>query len=164
LVAVQKNALLLIIAILSAVGMLDSVYLTYDHYRLASGATGSVCDINDRFSCSNVNGSPYSAVLGVPTAFLGFVWFLAALMLAWLARRSYLKKSEFYLFLWCALGIMFVAWLVFAEIILIGSICLFCTLVHALVAAMLVVSFLVLEKPRNRYFKRNRSTVPSSSS
>jgi uncharacterized membrane protein len=142
----DKNRILRLIAILCTFGMLVSVYLLYEHSK-PLGTENGFCDINDRFSCSTVNSGPYSEFFGIPTAFLGFIWFMTALMMAWMVRRSYLKNADKYLFFWSVVGILFVALLIFAEIFVIGAICSLCTFVHVLVAVTLVLSYKVYHKP-----------------
>lgn len=63
-----------IVAGLSLVGAGIMAYLVYLHYAEGGGA---VCDISAELSCSVVNKSEFSEILGVPISVLGLLYFLA---------------------------------------------------------------------------------------
>ena len=138
-----------IIIILSIIGMIDSAYLTYEHYQLLSNiGEGSFCDISEELSCSTVNSSPYAEVMGIPMAFLGLVWFIVVIILAYAleSKHKFWKAAPLYLFLWSILGLLSVFWLVYAELFLIGSICILCTLAHVLIIIILFLSYKILKR------------------
>lgn len=111
---------------LAIVALGASIYLTVAHYTnpriLACSETGTV-------NCEAVTTSAQSAVLGIPVAVLGLVWSLGMVALTspladrW-ARAGDARRVA------TGLGMAFVLWLVYAELFLIGAICLWCTLVH----------------------------------
>ena len=119
---------------LSIIGTLISVYLTIYSAELASGA----CSLTDYFSCEPVLSSPYSKLFGIPTASFGIVWFVvAAAMCVWASRNEALLK---YLLGWSLVGLLSVFALVYTEIFLVGAICPFCSTVHILVIAILILT------------------------
>lgn len=115
---------------LSLAGLGVSIYLTIVHYA----AHLLVCTSSGIVNCEKVVSSPESMVLGVfPVAVLGLVFyvFMVAVNTPW-AWRSGLP-----LIWWARLGgiitgIGFVLYLLYAELVQIGTICLWCTSVHVI--------------------------------
>ncbi len=143
----RKNTrnLIIVLLLFALLGLADSLYLVKTHY--APPLQGSFCDVGESVSCSLVNTSIYSEILKVPVAISGALWFLFLGLISWAALR---RKELFTLLLaWCMIGILFVAYLIIAEIIL-QSLCLLCTLAHVLVLASLVIS-IVLFRSHPRY-------------
>ena len=102
-----------------------------------SESSDGLCDINERVSCSIVTASKYSEIFNVPVALFGALWFL---VLFWMAR-SIKKKPETsnLMLLWCFLGLLFIIYMIIAEIIL-TSLCPFCTIVHVLIIIAFILS------------------------
>ncbi len=123
---------------LSMLGLATSLYLLQNHY--APPSAGSFCDFGEAISCSVVNTSVYSELLGVPVALLGAIWFV---FLIWISWNAYSKPEHVQsLLVWNVLGILSVVYFVIAEIIL-QSICPFCTLVHIIIIITLTLSYLL---------------------
>ncbi len=139
----KEQKLLSIILVLSIIGLLTSVYLVYNHY--APPDDGSFCDFGASISCSLVNTSVFSKIVGIPVALLGALWFLITSLLALRARTEFKRTSLVGLFGWSLLGLLSIVYLVVAEIIL-KALCPLCTLVHILVLAILVISFYLFKK------------------
>jgi uncharacterized membrane protein len=123
--------------VLSVIGLADSVYLTIDHFT--NNAT-LVCQANSVVNCAKVTTSAESTVFGIPVAVLGLVFFVA--MVALTIPRSW--RPEYQLLRWArlgavAVGVLFVAYLVSSELILIHSICEYCTVVHVVTLALFVL-------------------------
>jgi uncharacterized membrane protein len=117
--------------VLSLAGLGVSIYLTIAHYT-----TTSILDCSSKgyIDCAKVTTSAQSMVFGVfPVAVLGlaFYVFMVAVNSPWGWR---LRVP----LVWWArigsivVGIGFVLYLVYAEIIQIGNICLWCTSVHVI--------------------------------
>jgi uncharacterized membrane protein len=117
--------------ILSILAMAVSVYLTYEHFA-SSGGTGLVCPIGGK-SCTTVTTSPQSKFLGVPVALLGLLYSLGMAVLnlpaLWRSRSPALGWIRLAA---AAAGMVFVLWLIYAELFIIGAICMWCTVVHVL--------------------------------
>jgi uncharacterized membrane protein len=76
----------------------------------------------------------------LPVALLGLVWFAFLLGLL-LARRSRPTGSLMVAqTVWTIGGLVFVFYLVYAELFLIGAICLWCTAIHAIVIALFLLT------------------------
>jgi uncharacterized membrane protein len=119
---------------LAAVGVLLSVWLWVLHVRtyLAPSAS-SFCSFDAKFDCVQVAASPYSIFLGIPWAAYGTVGFLA--LTALLVRRSILALP---LALLMGTGSLV---LLGVEIVNVGSICLWCEVVHVLTWVICVFVF-----------------------
>jgi uncharacterized membrane protein len=123
---------------LALAGLGVSIYLTIAHFT-ESALLG--CSESGIVNCTKVTTSPQSYVFGIPVAVLGLAFYLAAvgLMSPW-AWRAARYRREIYLIRIASLvvGMGFVLYLVYAELFIIGSICLYCTSVHALTFLLFV--------------------------
>jgi len=115
---------------LALAGLGVSIYLTIAHFT-QSALLG--CSESGLVNCTRVTTSPQSYVFGIPVAVLGLVFyvFAVAIMSPWAWRWA---RREVYLIRLAAMvaGIGFVLYLLYAELFIIGSICLYCTSVHAI--------------------------------
>ncbi len=128
--------------LLSLFGLGVSIYLTIAHYD--TGVT-LICADKGLVNCAKVTSSSQSMVFGIfPVAVLGlaFYVFMAAINspLGWRWNRrevSLVRLGS------VVVGMGFVLYLVYAEVIQIGNICLWCTSVH--VATFFLFALLVYE-------------------
>lgn len=115
--------------VLCLIGAALGLYLTVAHYQdpklLACPDTGIV-------NCAKVTSSDQSFLFGVPVALLGLLFFLGmtglCLPVAW--RRGNAAVTTLRL-VGAVTGLGMVAWLVYAELVILDAICLYCTAVHA---------------------------------
>ena len=120
-------------------GLGVSIYLTIAHFTEATlaGCNETAGLVN----CTKVTTSPQSYVFGIPVAVLGlaFYLFMVAIMSPWAWRAA---RREVHLVRIAALiaGMGFVLYLLYAELFIIGSICLYCTSVHALTFILFVLT------------------------
>ena len=139
---VRAHPLPLATWILSLFALGVSIYLTIAHYDTS---VTLACSDKGLVNCAKVTTSTQSMVFGIfPVAVLGlaFYVFMAAINspLGWRFDRREVK--------WLRLGSVivgmgFVLYLIYAEVIQIGNICLWCTSVH--VATFLIFALLVYE-------------------
>ena len=125
-------------AISSLAGIGISAYLTAVHYANVP----LVCTTSGAINCERVLSSPYSVIVGssIPTSAAGLVWFAASAALAaatWAGRGSPLMARL--QLAWSGLGFLTVIGLLFIEIVVLGTICLWCTAAHALVVAIFLM-------------------------
>ncbi len=121
-------------AFFSAAGLPLSAYL------ISPPGIPQFCEIGNIFSCEAVIQSEYSRIFGIPVAALGAGWFGVALFLSVLAIKK--ERGGYYLLGWSALGVIGALALLYLEVFQIGSICLLCTMAHALGAAVFASAFL----------------------
>ena len=122
--------------VLSILGLCVSIYLTVDHFAHVPLA----CSGNGLVNCQKVTTSAESHFLGIPVALLGLLFFVAMtainLPAAWRVedRRLHIARLAM-----AVVGMCFVLYLVSAELLIIGNICLWCTSVHALTFLLFVL-------------------------
>jgi uncharacterized membrane protein len=123
--------------VLSVLGLAVSAYLTVEHY---SASTELACPDTGAISCAKVTSSAYADVLGVPVALLGLLFFVGmtalSLPVAWRARSPALSRARVAA---VVTGVVFVLYLVWAELFRIDAICLWCTVVHVVTLALFAV-------------------------
>ena len=114
-----------------------STYLTIAHFTTT---TILVCSGSGTIDCARVTTSPQSRFLGIPVAVLGLAWSIAMVAVcapqAWRARARWIRYGRIAL---ASAGIVFVLWLVYAELFIIRAICLWCTVVHILTFTLFVL-------------------------
>jgi uncharacterized membrane protein len=125
---------------LAAAGLALSVYLTIE--RVTAPGT-LACPANAAVDCVRVTTSDQSTMFGVPVAVLGIGYFLAigalCLPIAWRRDTRAVRGGRVAL---AASGVAFVVYLIYAELFLIGAVCLWCTAVHAIALALFgVIAF-----------------------
>lgn len=122
---------------LCVTGLAGSAYLTYEHY--SSGAT-LACPNSGAINCLKVTTSSYAALLGIPVALLGLLFFVGitalCLPVAWNARQPWIPRARAAAVF---AGVLFVMYLVWAELFRLDAICLWCTAVHAVTFALFCV-------------------------
>ena len=116
--------------VLSIAGLAVASYLTYEHF---TAGTTLACPNTGVVNCAKVTSSQYSKVFGIPVALLGLAFFagMTALSLPPMWRTSSPWPSRLRLTAVVA-GVVFVCYLIWAELFQIDAICLWCTVVHAL--------------------------------
>ncbi|MET7281592.1 vitamin K epoxide reductase family protein [Kribbella sp. NPDC005582] len=115
---------------ISAVGVLVSAYLTYEHF---TAGTTLACPETGVVNCMKVTSSSYSKLFGVPVAVLGLLFFIGMTALSvpafWRTASPWPSRARL---AGVVVGVVFVLYLVWAELFRINAICLWCTVVHAL--------------------------------
>jgi uncharacterized membrane protein len=124
--------------VLALAGLGVSIYLTIAHFT-ESALAG--CSESGLVNCTKVTTSPESYVFGIPVAVLGLAFFVfaVAIMSPW-AWQSARREIHLARIASVAVGIGFVLYLIYAELFIIGSICLYCTSVHAITFGLFVLT------------------------
>ena len=119
------------------VGVAIAVYLAIAHF---SSSNILACPSGGTINCERVTTSAQSTFLGVPVAVLGVVWFTAMLALclpaAWRSTKPLVHTVRAVA---AISGIAFVLWLVYAELFLIGAVCLWCTGAHVMAFGLFAI-------------------------
>jgi len=145
---ISTNTSLLWSAILGIAGILVSLYLVHEHYKDEEESGPSICEISSRVSCSVVLKSQFAALFSIPLAVLGITWNAVHLALTFQIFISETKDLTTWIgahFIWSLMGIGFVFYLLFAEIIL-GTLCPFCTLIHIITVGLFYFSWKIYSK------------------
>jgi uncharacterized membrane protein len=122
--------------VLSLIGLALSTYLTITHFE----PQDLFCTGNGFINCGAVTTSAQSRLLGIPVAFLGLGTYVVMTALnspwGWRARNYWIHVARFVI---AIVSMCFVLWLIFAELIIIDNLCLYCTGVHIVTFALLIV-------------------------
>jgi uncharacterized membrane protein len=131
--------------LMALLGLGISVYLTVIHYQ---GAGVAFCSTTGIVNCNKVTSSANSVLFGtnIPITIPGMIWFivsggmaLVALQAIWQNRREPARLRAAHL-LWGVLGMVFVLYLVYAEIVLLRTLCEWCTVIHLLTFATFLLA------------------------
>jgi len=128
-------------AIVAAVGLADSVYLTIHHLT----AVPVPCSIIS--GCETVLTSQYAEIGGIPLAAFGALAYFLAFSLAILAAFG--NRT-----MWTVFGVqvtlmaVFTAWLIYLQAFVIGAFCQFC-LLSALTTFTLFILFVITKLRRS---------------
>jgi uncharacterized membrane protein len=124
---------------LALAGLGVSIYLTIAHFTESTLAGCS--ETKGLVNCTKVTTSAQSYVFGIPVAVLGLAFYLFAVVImspwAWRAAR---REIHLLRIASLVVGIGFVLYLLYAELFLIGSICLYCTSVHVITFVLFVLT------------------------
>jgi uncharacterized membrane protein len=138
---IRRSGSQLALLILALLGVADAVYLTVVHYN---DQVTLVCPSAGFISCTNVITSKYSYVPGttIPVSIPGLGWCLVIIALSLVglylgAERRWLRLAEF---VWTLLGMLTILYLIYAEIVQIRQICLWCTFLHVLIFFMFLIA------------------------
>lgn len=136
LAIVRRAPLLAALLGMAVLGFAISVYLTTVHYA----GVALVCSTGGIVNCARVTSSPYSVIPGtqIPITIPGMLWFAVSGALAGVGlvalERGQREPERLRLahVVWGGLGLAFVFYLVYAEIVKLHQICEWCTAVHLL--------------------------------
>ncbi len=128
----NKKIFPLLVTVLSAIGFIASFVLTLEKIELIKNpAYQAPCNINPLISCTSVMKTPQAEIFGFPNSLIGIAGFGIVLTvgMALLAGANF--KSWFWLGLQSGtvFGIVFVHWLFFQSVYVIGALCPYCMVV-----------------------------------
>jgi uncharacterized membrane protein len=123
--------------LLALAGLAVSGYLTIEHYTASATLA---CPETGVINCQKVTTSTQSAILGIPVAVLGLIFFVimtpASLGFAWRSGHIAVQWGRA---LFALVGVGFVCYLVYAELYVLNAICLWCTAVHVITVVLFAV-------------------------
>jgi len=120
----RKSWVLYLILTVSLAGLVDAGYLTFEHFS----NTLPPCHTGIFVDCGKVLLSKYSVILGIPVALIGVFQYLSEATLAFLSiatKNTIFKKL---LIAISFVGLVGSLYFMFIQLIVIKSICLYCTL------------------------------------
>jgi len=152
----KNKTIIILLLCLALLGLVSSIYLTVLHYQKVD----SVCDFNQKFSCTDVSRSAYARILNVPVSILGAVAysFYAFLSLAILKRLdfrrvynkltpTFIAASYFYLTL---ISFFFSLYLTYVELTAIHVICPLCLLSQIIIILMVFLSYVFYDHVKEK--------------
>jgi uncharacterized membrane protein len=114
---------------LSVLGLLDSGYQVYTHFT-GTGLAGCGAKTD---ACVLDQSSVYAWVFGIPVAVYGVAFFafmtVVCLPVSWRSRFQFVHWSRLAAVI---IGMIFVLYLLYRELISLGHICPYCTSVHVI--------------------------------
>lgn len=144
----MKRGILFLVIILSIVGIVDTTYLTFEHYSNTIPHCADVAFVD----CGAVLRSVYSVVFGVPLTLIGLGYYLTTFLLA---SFGLLRRNQLAIALTIGLsmgGFLFSLVLLYLQIWVIGAICLYCTLSGVTSTLIFLTTFLGLPNERKYLF------------
>ena len=124
-------------AVLSLIGLADSVYLTVEH--LVGESAGCVVARH----CAEVLGSKYASIGPLPLALIGAFAYFVAFSLALLAAFDY-RRCELFLLLLVQAMFAVTLWLLLVQAFVLHAFCDYC-LLSAVVTVLLTVTTLIAQ-------------------
>ena len=121
-------------AVVSLIGVADSVYLTIEHI---SGRSVR-CTIVQ--GCSTVLSSDYASYRGIPLALVGAVAYFTVFSLATLAAFEYKLAAKLLVPL-VAVMLLVTVWLIYLQAFVIEAFCQFCLLSAAVTLVLSIIIF-----------------------
>ena len=133
----ETPRLCLLIAILSAGGVIVSSVSLYHHY---SRSPTSYCDFGETFNCDIVNRSTYSTISGVPVALIGVMGYVGLLLLSTFYRDN--RDTPKILMAASLAGFIFALYLTYIEKFVLAAWCILCLSSLALIFCITVLASL----------------------
>jgi uncharacterized membrane protein len=146
MIYIQRSGAQIALLILALIGAGIAIYLTAVHYQGAP----LVCSNTGLIDCSRVLSSSFSVVPGtsIPISIPGLGWCLVAAILAGVTIwKPELRSTRLAMLAWTLLGMLTVFYLVYAELVQLHTICIWCTSLHAIILVMLLISVTQLQTP-----------------
>jgi uncharacterized membrane protein len=121
---------------LALAGLGLSIYLTIVELEPAA----LICSSTGIINCANVLHSAEGHIFGIPVAYFGLVFYIYLIALlspwAWQRKEMFVQRLRLASIV---VGMCFVLYLVYAELIEIGNICIWCTSVHIVTFVLFVL-------------------------
>ena len=125
-----SNTLFLVLAL---AGIMDTAYLASVHYL----GTTLACPNSGIINCDKVLNSQYADLFGIPLAVYGLVFFILEIGIIYLVR----DKDALVIYNGVGMGFVFYFWWIEYTL---SAVCIYCTISHALVILLLLLSILRL--------------------
>ncbi len=116
------------------VGLVSAFYLTMEKLHLLEHPNAQlICNLNPLFSCGSVILSKQASAFGFPNPYVGLAGFSVVITIG----MALLAGATFKRWFWLGLqggalfGLLFVHWLFYHSVFVIGKLCLFCMAVWA---------------------------------
>lgn len=121
--------------LLSILGLLDALYLTYEHYMGVIPPCGEPSFFSD---CGKVLTSVYATPFGIPLALIGVIFYAVEVIFMTQTRSPWARKA---VIITTTGGFLFSLMFVYLQIFVIGGICRYC-MVSAMLSTILFIATL----------------------
>lgn len=118
-----------ILAVGGALGLVSMTWQASERITmLKDPGVGLVCNLNPVIDCGGVLGHPLAAVLGLPNAFLGMIFFaiLATSGLVLLSGGKFVGWYRHFVMAVSLILVLFSLWFFGVSLYVLGKICIFC--------------------------------------
>ena len=136
---------------LSILGIFDTVYLTVKRYSHDSSINCSIFE-----GCDFVTTSSYSAILGIPVAVLGIIFYVGIFVLSFLYLRSKNRKFIVSLLGLSSIGVLMSFWFLYTQAFILNAFCLYCLVSAGLSTTIFMLSLIMMIKYKNINIKINK--------
>ncbi len=141
----MKKNIYLILLIFAVIGIIDAGYLTYEHYAHLIPP----CSTNILFvDCGRVLQSKYAVMFDVPLALLGLIHYSLLTLVIILIVVTENKIIKYFSILEMIGGAIFSLYLMYLQLIVIKSICLYCTFSALISFTLFFLVLIVFKKER----------------
>jgi uncharacterized membrane protein len=138
------------VLIAGVVGLAAAVTLTIEKIKLLENpAYVPSCSINPVLSCGSVMVTPQAAAFGFPNPLIGIAAFSVVVVAGVLAVAKVALPQWFWagLAAGALLGVVFIHWLIFQSLYVIGALCPYCMVVWSVTVPLLVVVSSIALRP-----------------
>jgi uncharacterized membrane protein len=133
------NKIFYFFPVVALLGFIDAVYLTTKYY------SGNInCSVIS--GCQEVLSSQYSAIVGIPLALLGALYYLFVLIAAMLYIDSQNKWALKIIFIFPTIGFIFSIWLTYLQAYVIKAFCQYCILSALTSTLLFIMSLIIIKK------------------
>jgi uncharacterized membrane protein len=138
------------VLIAGAVGLTAAITLTIEKVKLLENpAYVPSCSINPVLSCGSVMVTPQAAAFGFPNPLIGIVAFTVVVVTGVLSLAKVSLPQWFWAGLAAGtlLGVVFIHWLIYQSLYVIGALCPYCMVVWVVTIPLLVVVSSIALRP-----------------
>lgn len=148
----MKKGNYFVFLILSILGILDSGYLTYEHYQKVIPP----CTVNHLFpflsDCGKVLQSQYALILNTPVALIGLIYYSILFFVILFGIIFHKKFLRIWILLQSTGGMLASLYFMYLQIFVIGSICIYCTTSAIISFIFFILTFPWLSNERKFLF------------
>jgi uncharacterized membrane protein len=132
-----------LIYIATIIGLIDSGYLSVT--KIISMRLYCTPGLGD---CQSVNASVWSYLFGIPVAYLGFLTYLAILLLMIFGKKIKIVApyQEYLYFFVTLVGILFSGYLTYIEVAILHTYCQWCVISAVMMTILFVTSVIKLAR------------------
>lgn len=144
----MKKTSFFTLLLLSLLGLSDAGYLTWEHYANVIPPCSGRQFLSLPIDCGAVLKSKYAVVFGLPLSLLGVFHYGLLVIIIVLAAITKKRFFQVWMFLQSGIGAFVSLYLIFLQLVVIKSICLYCTLSAFVSFIIAVLAYLWLDLAR----------------